>query len=484
MEDTRKLGFQRPKGRYSKASDPRFLTDKKHTEERVCPEPFLARGRKLGFNKGKEQSYLASSVDQSSISETKYVGEQGFMDELNERGRKLGYRRGNKASRDEFTDRSSETGFRRVKEQSCSVKSVAEDVYDEDQNSDAHPSIIGTCPDMCPARERAQRERLRDLAVFERLNGDPQKTSPTLAAKKFCRTISMPQLHVSDIRPLPVLRDTLIYLLRLLEAADHPFEVVHNFVFDRTRSIRQDLSMQNIINEEAILMHEQMVKFHIISHYKLPQSASSASISSLCHLNLEQLTKTLKTLFDLYEISRSCGTINKNRAEFYSYYVLLHLGPHGQSTGESLSVWFRRLDAPLLKSREMQFARNVLRHFRIANYKRFFSLAATEASYLQLCLMESFFNEVRTWSLACINHGGYKLYPYPISHLSKLLMLKEWELESLCSGCGLLTSTDEAGRKVIPAKQTGFTLPQGGLQKYSFPGLEGKIHPPLYELLL
>jgi hypothetical protein len=34
------------------------------------------------------------------------------------------------------------------------------------------------------ARERAQRERLRDLAVLERVGGDPAQTSPSLAVKK------------------------------------------------------------------------------------------------------------------------------------------------------------------------------------------------------------------------------------------------------------------------------------------------------------
>jgi len=33
-------------------------------------------------------------------------------------------------------------------------------------------------------RERIQREKLRDLAVFERLNGNPRKSSPALAVKK------------------------------------------------------------------------------------------------------------------------------------------------------------------------------------------------------------------------------------------------------------------------------------------------------------
>ncbi|KAK9283537.1 hypothetical protein L1049_011784 [Liquidambar formosana] len=67
---------------------------------------------------------------------------------------------------------------------------TSEGAYDSksrsSQQEDSHdlPSIVGTCPSMCPARERAQRERLRDLAVFERLYGNPGKTSPSIAVKK------------------------------------------------------------------------------------------------------------------------------------------------------------------------------------------------------------------------------------------------------------------------------------------------------------
>ena len=66
-------------------------------------------------------------------------------------------------------------------------------------------------------------------------------------------------MQASDIRALPVLQNTLKYLLDLMDSPEHPFEVVHDFIFDRTRSIRQDLSMQNIINDQAICMYEDMV---------------------------------------------------------------------------------------------------------------------------------------------------------------------------------------------------------------------------------
>ena len=45
------------------------------------------------------------------------------------------------------------------------------------------------------ARERVQRERLRDLAVLKRVGGDPTRTSPSLAVKK----VSHPFAHACTL---------------------------------------------------------------------------------------------------------------------------------------------------------------------------------------------------------------------------------------------------------------------------------------------
>ena len=76
---------------------------------------------------------------------------------------------------------------------------------------------------------------------------------------QFCRTISAASEQPSSIRPLPVLQKTLKYLLEIAESSDHPFGIVHDFILDRTRSIRQDLGIQNIINDDVIFMYEEMV---------------------------------------------------------------------------------------------------------------------------------------------------------------------------------------------------------------------------------
>uniref|UniRef100_A0A0D9VU22 SAC3/GANP/THP3 conserved domain-containing protein n=1 Tax=Leersia perrieri TaxID=77586 RepID=A0A0D9VU22_9ORYZ len=321
------------------------------------------------------------------------------------------------------------------------------------------PPIVGSCPDMCPARERAQRERLRDLALFERVGGDPARTSTSLAVKKVShpfspcarggQTISSTSVQASDIRALPVLRETMDYLLHLLDSSEHKFEIVHDFIFDRTRSVRQDLSMQNIVNEQAI---------HIYEDVRLASSYQDSDASSMCYLNMEQLMKCLLSLFDMYDAIHKNNSQSSKEAEYYSFYVLLHLGCKIPKMVDSLSLWYGHLPASIVRSKEMIFARSILRCYHIGNFKRFFCTIAAEATDLQLRLLEPFLNEARVRALMYFNHSGYKLQRHPLTHLSEILMIEELELEALCRLCGLEISENEDTKAFAP-KQASFCIP-------------------------
>lgn len=126
----------------------------------------------------------------------------------------------------------------------------------------------------------------------------------------------------------------------------------------------------------------------------------------------------------------------------------------------------------IIKSKEVCFARKILRFFRMGNYKQFFCTIADEASYMQFCIIEPYINEVRVLAVSCVNNAGYKLHPYPLVHLSKLLMMEESDVESFCKACSLEICTDEFGNKLLPTKQTSFCHPKEGFQNYSFLGLE------------
>lgn len=318
------------------------------------------------------------------------------------------------------------------------------------------PFIMGTCEDMCPLKEREQRERLRDLAVFERVNGNPSKTSRELAVKKFCRTFSGVKLLSADVRPLRILWSTLQYLLNLLDDSEFSFDVVHNFLFDRTRAIRQELGMQRIANSQAINMYEEIVRFHILSEHELNQRGAGRHVSD-SHLNLQQLSKSLLSLFDLYRLNHHEKLANE--AEFRAYYVLLNLDSNRHHQADSLSVWFRQCPAVLLNAWELKFARAVLRCYRSGNYRNFFQLAQ-EATFLQSCLMEIHFNEVRLKGLAAMNQGGYKLHPIPLADIAKQLLLKEGDLEELCNLCGLSTGMDTSRIRCLLVKQSQFSAPK------------------------
>ncbi|KAM3410508.1 hypothetical protein ACQJBY_002613 [Aegilops geniculata] len=306
--------------------------------------------------------------------------------------------------------------------------------------------------------ERAQRERLRDLAVFERVCSDPMRTSHSLAVKKFCRTISSTGIQASDIRPLPVLRETMDYLWHLLNSSEYPFEIVHDFIFDRTRSVRQDLSIQNLVNDQAIGIYEDVIKFHILSHQRLARSCQDSDASSLCYLNTEQMMKCLLSLFDMYHTIHKINSQSNKEAEYYSFFVLLHLGCKIPQMANSLSFWYSQLPASIVRSKEMIFARTILRCYHLGNFKRFFCMIADEATELQLCLVEPFLNEVRARALMYLNHSGYKLQHHPLTHLSDILMIEELELEDLCRICGLEISRS-GDTKAFAPKQTTFSLP-------------------------
>lgn len=51
-------------------------------------------------------------------------------------------------------------------------------------------AIVGVCEDMCPAAERARREHLHDIQIFERVDiNDSGRTSAELAVRRFARTV-------------------------------------------------------------------------------------------------------------------------------------------------------------------------------------------------------------------------------------------------------------------------------------------------------
>jgi len=129
-------------------------------------------------------------------------------------------------------------------------------------------AIVGTCEEMCPSSERDRRQNMSDIQVFERVDpANASLTSPELAVKRFARTVDDP--HASEFRTRGALTRTMEHLRRLLDRTDVRFGLVHKFLWDRYRSVRQDLYIQGITDGFAIAIFEEIVRFHVLCEHEL-----------------------------------------------------------------------------------------------------------------------------------------------------------------------------------------------------------------------
>ncbi|BFG15258.1 hypothetical protein CerSpe_015320 [Prunus speciosa] len=292
--------------------------------------------------------------------------------------------------------------------------------------------IIGLCPDMCPESERAERERKGDLDQYERLDGDRNQTSISLAVKKYNRTA---ERDANLIRPMPILQKTIDYLLNLLDQPyNDRFLSIYNFLWDRMRAIRMDLRMQHIFNQEAITMLEQMIRLHIIAMHELCEYSRGEGFAEGfdAHLNIEQMNKTSVELFQLYDDHRKKGINIPTEKEFRGYYALLKLDKHPGYMVEpaELSLDLAKMTPEIRQTSEVLFARDVARACRTGNFIAFFRLAR-KASYLQACLMHAHFSKLRSQALASVHAGLQNNQGIPVSDIANWLALEEEEIESL-----------------------------------------------------
>lgn len=149
--------------------------------------------------------------------------------------------------------------------------------------------FIGTCQDMCPMYEREQREFQNDVKRWE-INPRTGRIDKDLAVKAFHRPAAgNEQALPSDVRPPDVLKKTLDYLVSKIVSKCDPLDKdTHGFARDRTRSIRQDFTLQNERGLQAIDCHERIVRFHILSlHHMCEIDGFDA------HQEMEQLRKGL-----------------------------------------------------------------------------------------------------------------------------------------------------------------------------------------------
>ncbi|KAI9438957.1 SAC3/GANP/Nin1/mts3/eIF-3 p25 family-domain-containing protein [Lactarius indigo] len=177
-------------------------------------------------------------------------------------------------------------------------------------------TMVGTCADMCPRFERYRRERENNLFNWEVIPGT-KRVDHKRAVKMYERAAGDKTLP-SDLRPPPVLKRTLDYLFRQLLPTEG-FSPTFDFIRDRSRSVRNDFTMQHDTGSLAIECHERCARFHILAlHFERDRTGFSIAMEE------QQLMNTLQSLKEFYEDQRDRYE-SPNELEMRIYHRLIHI---------------------------------------------------------------------------------------------------------------------------------------------------------------
>lgn len=268
----------------------------------------------------------------------------------------------------------------------------------------------------------------------------------------------------SDIRTPKTLLQTMNYLIRYIIGGPEPLGVIHKFVWDRTRSIRNDLSIQQLTQEDHVRMAvtclERIARFHIVSLHLLSSPANKEPFDH--HQEREQLNNTLLSLMYYYDDNR--GRIAfPNEDEFRAYYIVFSIHDQRPDLEARVQKWPAELRqsprvqvalelfAAASNTWEYQGTLDAKRPNAIAQgfYTRFFSLVASPCvSYLLACVAEIYFNHVRQTAIRSI-WKGYCRHPLSQQHKND-----EWTLEELTDS--LYFDNTEQARKFCEEQDLEF----------------------------
>ncbi|OGM42606.1 putative leucine permease transcriptional regulator (SAC3) [Aspergillus bombycis] len=344
-----------------------------------------------------------------------------------------------------YNDRYEQLKLDRAKQREKAIREGQ--MADPNQPTSLNQAItpVGTCTSMCPEFERVERIVQKMVDKSEKLlhpSTNSLQNLETKMLKRFRRSAAgYDEQLPSDIRTPKTLLQTMNYLIRHVLGGPEPLGLIHKFVWDRTRSIRNDFSVQQLTQEDHVKMAvtclERIARFHIVSLHLLSSPANEEPFDH--HQEREQLNNTMLSLMYYYDDNRS-RIMFPNEDEFRAYYIIFSILDQRPDLEARVQKW----PAELRNSPRVQLALELLatagngweyqgtldskRQNAIAQgfYERFFSLVDSPAvSYLMACVAEIYFNNVRLTAIRSI-WKGYCRYPSSQQHKNE-----EWTVDEL-----------------------------------------------------
>ncbi|PYH41729.1 putative leucine permease transcriptional regulator (SAC3) [Aspergillus saccharolyticus JOP 1030-1] len=344
-----------------------------------------------------------------------------------------------------YTDRYEKLKLDRTKQREKAIKEGQ--MADPNQPTSLQQAItpVGTCTSMCPEFERVERIVQKMVDKSEKYLHPATNTLQNMELKmlkRFRRSAAGYDAQLpSDIRTPHTLLQTMNYLIRHVLDGPEPLGLIHKFVWDRTRSIRNDFSVQQLTQEAdvkiAVACLERIARFHIVSLHLLSSPANEEPFDR--HQEREQLNNTMLSLMYYYDDNR--GRIPfPNEDEFRAYYILFSIHdqrPDLESRVQKWPVELRssprvqmalELFAAASNTWEYQGTLDAKRPNAIAQgfYMRFFNLIDSPGvSYLMACVAEIYFNHMRQTAIRSI-WKAYCRYPASQQHKNE-----EWTVDEL-----------------------------------------------------
>uniref|UniRef100_A0A8C1VU35 Germinal-center associated nuclear protein n=1 Tax=Cyprinus carpio TaxID=7962 RepID=A0A8C1VU35_CYPCA len=316
--------------------------------------------------------------------------------------------------------------------------------------------FVGTCPDMCPEKERYMRETRNQLSVFEVIP-DTEKVDHFATIKEYSRSSAdqeEPLPH--ELRPLPVLSMTMEYLVtQIMDQGEGNYRDWYDFVWNRTRGVRKDITQQHLCDPEIVSLIEKCTRFHIHCAHHLCQEPM---MSFDTKINNENMTKCLQSLKEMYQDLATKEVYCPNEAEFRQYNVLLKL-----IDGDILRE-VQQFRKEVRESREVDFAMQAFAALNSNNFVRFFKLVSG-ASYLSSCILHRYFNQVRRKALKILNVactvGSQRSTIYPVEDFVRMLMFHNAsEATEFIQKYGLTINDGMVELSRTAYQESDFSLPQ------------------------
>ncbi|XP_077965920.1 germinal-center associated nuclear protein-like, partial [Styela clava] len=301
---------------------------------------------------------------------------------------------------------------------------------------------IGTCPDMCPEKERYLRQQRKLLSAYEMEGG---LVCHYKAVKEYSRSSAdqeEPLPH--ELRPASVLQMTMHYILLNMMPKLNEGQVADwfDFVWNRTRAIRKELTIQQFSDVTAVHINEECARFHIFCAHHLCEEDRMVFDPKI---NNENLEKTMKTIMDLYHdvyFSPAQGQAavpldNSNVAEMYGYYILLNINKTADVLNE-----LQELPPEVRYSSDVGFAVQAFMAVHSNNYAKFFKVVR-RATFMQGCILHRYFMQVRkqaasTICKAFVVQSNKRTVLFPADDFMKILSFNDMkEVGIFCQHFGI-----------------------------------------------